>query len=79
MAALVGTNIFGEPAFQPPSLVVIGAAAFFLIIVSAFKAIYVKIPDIAADLVKTADEFFEFRHVSCILLIYSVLSLLFLA
>ena len=62
MAALVGADVSGKPAFQPPPLIVVGAGAFLLIFGSVFEAVYVEIPDIAADFIKTADQFFEFGH-----------------
>ena len=62
VAGLVGSYVFGKPAFQTPAFVVVGAGAFLLVVISGFEAVYVEIPDVAADFVETADEFFEVGH-----------------
>ena len=62
MAFQAGAYVIREPAFYAAALVVIGSAAFFLVIFPCLKAVDVKVPDISSYFIKLSNQFFVFGH-----------------
>lgn len=50
-----GAYVIGKPAFYAAALVVIGSAAFFLVIFPCLKTVDIKVTDICPYLVKLFD------------------------
>ena len=59
---VVRLHVSGHPALNPPALIVVGAAAFIIVISPNLKAVNIKLPHIVPDAVKIFNQLLKFRH-----------------